>query len=52
MVENDGYPAIFAEYDPQVNHMALNNLVWDIERGNLLKLVEGKIIARAYHGTK
>lgn len=26
-------------------------LVWDVERGNLLKLVEGKLVARAFHGT-
>ena len=30
--------------------MQLNNAVWDISTGNVLKLGAGKIITRAVHG--
>jgi hypothetical protein len=30
----------------------MNNAVFDIVRGNLLKLVEGKVVAKAFHGRR
>ena len=47
-----GYPSQIAEFDPIDVSLCLNNAVWDIQRGNLLKLVEDKLIVTAYHGTK
>jgi hypothetical protein len=41
MVKNAGYPQELALFDPSIIDLCLNNLVWDIEKGNLLKLVEG-----------
>lgn len=47
-----GYPAEIAHYEPGDLGLCLNNTVWDIPRGNLLKLTEGKVITRAYHGRR
>lgn len=47
-----GYPAEIAEFNETELSMCLNNVVWDIQRGNILKLVEGKQISRGYHGRK
>lgn len=47
-----GYPSQIAEFDIGDLDMCLNNAVWDIQRGNLLKLAEGKLITRAYHGRR
>lgn len=47
-----GYPAEIADFDPSQIDICLNNAVWDIKTGNLLKLLEGGIVARACHGFK
>jgi hypothetical protein len=46
------YPAQITHFEPSLLGLALNNVVWDIERGNILKLGSGKAVLRAYHGTK
>ena len=46
------YPPEIAHYELNDLSLCLNNTVWDIQRGNLLKIVEGKLITRAYHGRK
>lgn len=45
-----GYPPEIADFDPKDFGLSLNNCVWDIEWGNILKLAEGKLVVRAYHG--
>lgn len=47
-----GYPEELTGFEDYVTEHAHNMLVWDIMRGNLLKLVEGKLIARGYHGSR
>lgn len=47
-----GYPEEIAHYDASEFGLMLNNVVWDIQRGNILKLAEGKLIVRGYHGRK
>jgi len=47
-----GYPPQIAEYKLEDLSLCLNNAVWDIQRGNLLKLGENKVITRAFHGRK
>ena len=47
-----GYPAQILETDPSLLGLALNNVVWDIQRGNILKLGSGRVVLRAYHGTQ
>jgi len=44
MYKRGGYPPEIAEFNPDDLSMCLNNAVWDIQRGNLLKLTEGKLI--------
>jgi hypothetical protein len=41
MVDKAGYPKELALFEHEMINICLNNLVWDIERGNLLKLVKG-----------
>jgi hypothetical protein len=48
------YPAEveFFDYDDESLNLFLNNAVWDIEHGTVLKLAEGQIITHAVHGIK
>jgi hypothetical protein len=50
MHSRGGYPSQIQDFDLEDLSMCLNNVVWDIQRGNLLKLGEGKAVTRAYHG--
>lgn len=52
MYKRGGYPPEIAEFNPDDLSMCLNNAVWDIQRGNLLKLTESKLITWAYHGRR
>ena len=48
-----GYPLQITQIDLVTDlGLCLNNCVWDITRGNILKLTEGKIVSRAHHGKK
>ena len=49
---NGGYPAEIEDITDQNYQICLNALVWDIPRGNLLRLGEGKLIKEACHGFK
>lgn len=48
----DGYPEQISHFDLDYLGLCLNNAVWDIQRGNVLRLAEGKVITQGYHGTK
>lgn len=50
MHRSGGYPSEIALYDPKDFGLSLNNCVWDIERGNILKLAEEKLVIKGYHG--
>lgn len=47
-----GWPEQLAHFDDKTIGMAMNCAVWDIERGNIIKLVGDKLVARGYHGTR
>jgi len=43
--EKEGYPAIILEFDYEhCLGTALNNVVWDIEHGTILKLAKNKLV--------
>ena len=43
------YPEAIMKFDYE-KHSALNNAVWDISKGNVLKLGGGKEVSHAMHG--
>ena len=47
-----GYPIEITQIDQSYYDLGLNNAVWDIENGTVLKLVEGKEVARAIVGKR
>jgi hypothetical protein len=49
---NGGYPIEIADFDPDDFGLGLNNVVWDIMRGNILKIAEDKFVVRGFHGLK
>jgi len=50
MHKNDGYPVELTHITDAQIDICLNNAVWDIEKGNMLKLAEGKEVIRAWNG--
>jgi hypothetical protein len=46
----EGYPKEICDFETKEIGSCLNATVFDIERGNVLKLGEGKTITMAYHG--
>ena len=47
-----GYPIEITQIDQSYYDLGLNNAVWDIENRTVLKLVEGKEVARAFIGSR
>ena len=47
-----GYPEQIRNTPESLHGLSLNNVVWDIEHRNLLKLGEGKLIVRACKGSR
>lgn len=47
-----GYPVEITQIDESFYDLGLNNAVWDIQNRTVLKLVEGKEVARAVRGKK
>ena len=46
-----GYPKETTDFDFDNHHsLQLNNAVWDIENGNILKLAENKLVVAAVKG--
>ena len=45
-----GYPEEIKQVPEAYAGISLNNAVWDIENGTLLKLGEGKLIVQAIRG--
>ena len=46
------YPQQILDWDRSDLEFCMNNTVFDVVRGNLLKLVENKVVCKAYHGRK
>ena len=50
-MEEYGYPREVLQFDYKNNlGVCMNNVVWDIETGNVIKIAEGLEVTRALHG--
>jgi len=52
LVNTCGYPEELLDISPESHGIGLNNAVWDIENNLIVRLVEGKVVTRAYRGFK
>lgn len=50
LIAQQGYPAELLDIPAECHAIGLNNSVWDIENNLIVRLVEGKQVARAYKG--
>jgi hypothetical protein len=50
--KNYGYPEEVTKFNESTLDLMMNNAVWDIEHGVMLKLTDNKVISQAVFGTE
>ena len=51
-MHENGYPHSILDWDRTDLAFCMNNTVFDVVNGNLLKLIEDKVISKAFHGRR